>query len=323
MVSTDGSRLQLPQHHFPIMAPPRSISLPDFISLNRVFPLVSNDKEAFLKGTPHKTWVATLDEFERRDESTRSALLDAFAQGPEATMSAWRSLMKDVSRQSTLVYVASGSDVTANVYSDDEEGRTSKKLGRLSWSLGEAVLCTAQLSDYLGRGGSPSKSITERLDRRSNLIRVSIEAAVERRQGSLKLWRFVIHHEQLSLREDEVQSTSRLQLQTQAEAGGDVDPEALGTLVEYERMFSAALGELSQKWSRMMPAFVDEVQSVREFYEAFHDTLKQLNALHIDELQFWESAKSSTSGTSGTRTGSSKKKVSALFKTLKSKCWAA
>ncbi|RSH92997.1 hypothetical protein EHS25_008445 [Saitozyma podzolica] len=201
------------------MAPPRSISLPDFISLNRVFPLVSNDKEAFLKGTPHKTWVATLDEFERRDESTRSALLDAF--------------------------VASGSDVTANVYSDDEEGRTSQKQGRLSWSLGEAVLCTAQLSDYLGRDGSSSKSITERLDRRSNLLRVSIKAAdaVECRKGSLKLWRFVIHHEQLSLREDEVQSTSRLQLQTQAEAGDDVDPEALGTLVEYDRMFSAALGE--------------------------------------------------------------------------------
>ncbi|GFZ45515.1 hypothetical protein JCM24511_03241 [Saitozyma sp. JCM 24511] len=85
MVSTDGSHLQLPQHQFPIMAPPRSISLADFISLKKVFTSVSNGKEAYLKGTPHKTWVATLDEFEKTDESTRSAVLDAVAQGSEAT----------------------------------------------------------------------------------------------------------------------------------------------------------------------------------------------------------------------------------------------
>lgn len=132
MVSTDGSHLQLPQHQFPIMAPPRSISLADFISLKKVFTSVSNGKGAYLKGTLHKTWVATLDEFEKTDESTRSAVLDAVAQGSEATVRAWRSLMKGVPAQSMLRYTASGSDVTANLYSDDDEGKTSKKLGRLS-----------------------------------------------------------------------------------------------------------------------------------------------------------------------------------------------
>lgn len=65
-----------------------------------------------------------------------------------------------------------------------------------------------------------------------------------------------------------------------------------------------------------MPAFVGEVQSVREFHEAFHETLKQLTAIHIDELQVWEAA---TSNTGGSNAGSSKKKASALFKTVRSK----
>jgi hypothetical protein len=317
-ISTDGSNLQFDQHRFPIMAPPCSMSMRDFISFNRLFPLLSERKEAVWKGTPRKTWVATLDEFERRDQSTRSAVLDACDQGSEEAMKAWRSLMKDVPRQSIFNFFADGSAVTGNLYSDDNEGQASKYLGRVSWSLGEVALCTAQISDYLGRGGTSSKTITEQLDRRSSLLRVSNMAsdAVKRQHHTLKLWRFVIHHEHLPLKENEVQSANCLEIQASAQAGDDVDQETLEKLAESERMFSATLSELSQKWIRMMPSLVVDVQSVREFFEPFHETLSQLNAQHIDELQFWESANPSTSGS---KAGSSRKKASALFKAIKSK----